>query len=51
MNLLQSTNGGRFVLVDFKLNNGSLSDEGQTYINLFIYLLIYFIFQDKSKYV
>lgn len=47
MDLLQSTNDGRFILADSKLNNGSLSDEGQ---NTLTKLLINFIFQDKSKY-
>lgn len=48
MDLLQSTNDGRFILADAKLNNGSLSDEGQ---NALTKLLINFMFQDKSKYV
>lgn len=48
MNLLESTNDGRFIIADSKLNNGNLSDEGQ---NTLTKLLINFIFQDKSKYV
>lgn len=48
MDLLESTNDGRFILADSKLNNGCLSDEGQ---NTLTKLLINFIFQDQSKYV
>ncbi|KAE9536178.1 hypothetical protein AGLY_007401 [Aphis glycines] len=46
MDLLQITNDGRFILADAKLNNGSLSDEGQ---NTLTKLLINCMFQDKSK--
>jgi hypothetical protein len=47
MDLLESTNDGRFILADFKLNNGCLSDKGQ---NTLTKLLINFIFQDQSMY-
>jgi hypothetical protein len=48
MDLLESTNDGRFILADSKHNNGCLSDEGQ---NTLTKLLINFIFQDQSMYV
>ncbi|XP_022166092.1 uncharacterized protein LOC111030737 isoform X2 [Myzus persicae] len=46
LELLHTSNDGRFVLADSKANNGSLSDDGQ---NTLTKLLINFLFQDNSK--
>lgn len=47
MDLLYSTNDGRFILADAKLNNGHLSDDAQ---NTLTKLLINYLFQDKCRY-
>lgn len=46
MALLQTTNDGRFIMTDAKVNNGHLSDEAQ---NSLTKLLINYLFQDKSR--
>lgn len=46
MALLQTTNDGRFIMADAKVNNGLLSDEAQ---NSLTKLLINYLFQDKSR--
>lgn len=46
MDLLQSTNDGRFIMTDANINNGHLSDKAQ---NSLTKLLVNYLFQDKSR--
>lgn len=47
LHLLHTTNDGRYILADYKNNDGFLSDDSQ---NLLTQLLINHLFQDNSKY-
>lgn len=46
LNLLHTTNDGRYILADSVKNNGNLSDEAQ---NLLTQLLINYLLQDQHK--
>lgn len=46
MNLLHTTNDGRYILADSQHNGGLLSDNAQ---NLLTQLIINHLFQDRSK--
>jgi len=48
LELLNTTNDGRYVSANAKLNDGCLSDEGQ---NVLTKLLINHLFQDQHKYL
>jgi len=48
LNILHTTNDGRYILCDSKNNDGGLSDDAQ---NLLTQLLINHLLQDQCKYV
>lgn len=48
LQLLHTTNDGRLIFADAKINNGHLSDESQ---NTLTKLIINHLFQEKNKYV